>query len=90
MATEYETRVFKSGNSTAIRLPKALGIRAGEDVKIVQHSDGSFSFWKVEEALNVLMKLYGAFSDGFMSEGRGDIEQDDRDWASGSTNGKAA
>jgi antitoxin VapB len=90
MPKEYETRIFKSGNSAAMRLPKALGFKDGEEVKIVQHADGSFSFWKESEGLRVLMSLYGAFSPGFMSEGRGDIEQDPRDWSFGSATEQAA
>jgi antitoxin VapB len=28
------TRVFKSGNSVAVRLPKALGVREGTEVRV--------------------------------------------------------
>lgn len=90
MGKEYRAKVFKSGNSLALRLPKELGIGEGDDVAIAPHADGSFSFWKESEALNVLMSLYGAFSPGFMSEGRGDIEQTDYDWGDAPSRGKAA
>jgi antitoxin VapB len=80
MGKEYKARVFKSGNSLALRLPKSLGVEEGDDVVIAPHADGSYSFWKETDSLKVLMSLYGAFSPGFMSEGRGDIEQDDYDW----------
>jgi antitoxin VapB len=29
----------------------------------------------------VFMGLYGAFSSGFMADGRGDTEQEERDWS---------
>jgi antitoxin VapB len=90
MAKEYRAKVFKSGNSLALRLPRGLGIGEGDDIVIASHADGSFSFWKTSEALNVLMGLYGAFSPGFMSEGRGDIEQGDYDWDNREAPGKAA
>ena len=90
MGKEYRAKVFKSGNSLALRLPKDLGIGEGDDVAIAPHADGSFSFWKESEALNVLMSLYGAFSPGFMSEGRGDIEQADYDWDDKPFRGEAA
>lgn len=90
MQKEYRTRIFKSGNSLAMRLPKALGFSEGDDVTIVSHADGSFSFWKESDALEVLMSLYGSFSPGFMSEGRGDIEQEDRDWGRPSDTHQAA
>lgn len=80
MAKEWTTKAFKSGNSVALRLPKALGFAEGDDVVVVPHSDGTFSFWKESDGLKVLMSLYGSMSPGFMQNGRGDIEQDDRDW----------
>jgi len=80
MAKEWTTKAFKSGNSVALRLPKALGFVEGDDVVVVPHSDGTFSFWKESDGLKVLMSLYGSMSPGFMKGGRGDIEQDDREW----------
>ncbi len=80
MAQEYRSRVFKSGNSLALRLPKALGIVDGEEMVMVPHANGKFSFWRERDGLDVLMSLYGGMSPGFMSGGRGDIEQDERDW----------
>lgn len=80
MGHEWKTKTFRSGNSVALRLPKALGMAEGDEVVIVRHEDGSFSFWKDSDGLNVLMSLYGSMSPGFMKRGRGDIEQDDRAW----------
>lgn len=34
MGAEYTARTFKSGNSIALRLPKALGIREGTEMKV--------------------------------------------------------
>ena len=90
MGKEYKARVFKSGNSLALRLPKSLGIEEGDNIVIAPHADGSFSFWKEADSLNVLMSLYGAFSPGFMSEGRGDIDQDDYDWGDAPRSDEAA
>lgn len=80
MANEYRAKVFKSGNSLALRLPKGSGFADGEDVRIVAHGDGAFSMFRESGALAVLMGLYGGMSPGFMAEGRGDIEQDERNW----------
>ncbi len=79
--TEFVTKTFKSGNSVALRLPKALGLNEGDEVTLVPHDDGSFSFWRVSDAKRVFMSLYGAFSPGFMADGRGDTEQAERDWS---------
>lgn len=80
MAKEYKVKSFKSGNSVAFRLPKALGIEAGEDMVIVAHDPDSISIWKKRDAKNVFMRLYGSMSPGFMESGRQDAEQDDYDW----------
>jgi antitoxin VapB len=80
MAREIRAKVFKSGNSLALRLPKALGLVEGEDIVVVPHDDGSFSLWRHSDARSVFMALYGSVSPSFMAIGRGDIEQEERDW----------
>ena len=32
MGNEYRAKVFKSGNSVALRLPKALGLKDGDEM----------------------------------------------------------
>ncbi|NWK95471.1 AbrB family transcriptional regulator [Sphingobium lactosutens] len=81
MGEEYRAKVFKSGNSLALRLPRTLGLSDGEEVMVVPHDDGSFSFWKQDRSRDILMGLYGSMSAGFMGEGRGDISQGERDWS---------
>ncbi len=80
MSDEFHGKVFKSGNSVALRLPKGWGFAEGDEVVVVPHQDGTYSFWKQDDALEVLLSLYGSMSPGFMADGRGDTEQDDRDW----------
>jgi antitoxin VapB len=80
MAQRWRTKTFKSGNSVALRLPKGTGLKEGDDMIIVPHDGGKFSFWREADALEVLMSLYGSMSPGFMKDGRGDTEQADRDW----------
>lgn len=41
MSNEYRAKVFKSGNSVALRLPKALGIAEGTEM-IVREERGKF------------------------------------------------
>ena len=90
MKREWRTKTFKSGNSVALRLPKAIGIVEGDEVVVVPHDDGSLSFWKESGSLKVLMSLYGAFSPTFMAEGRGDVDQEERDWSDDRAHGQAA
>ena len=81
MINEYKAKVFKAGNSVALRLPKSAGFSDGDEVTLVAHGDGGFSFWRLSDAAAVLDGLYGAFSPSFMAAGRGDIEQAERDWS---------
>ncbi|EZP57192.1 MULTISPECIES: AbrB/MazE/SpoVT family DNA-binding domain-containing protein [Sphingomonas] len=41
MANEYRAKVFKSGNSVALRLPKALGLKEGDEM-ILREERGAF------------------------------------------------
>ena len=39
MGTELDAKVFRSGNSMAVRLPKALGLREGDVMRITREQD---------------------------------------------------
>ena len=43
MTKEFRAKVFKSGNSLALRLPKALGLQEGTEM-IVREEHGEFRF----------------------------------------------
>jgi antitoxin VapB len=48
MSKEYRAKVFKSGNSVALRLPKALGLKDGDEM-ILREERSEFVFKPVEE-----------------------------------------
>jgi antitoxin VapB len=48
MGEEYRSKVFKSGNSVALRLPKALGLKEGTEMT-VREERGSFILEPVEK-----------------------------------------
>jgi len=48
MGKEYRGKVFKSGNSVALRLPKALGLKEGTEM-ILREERGKFEFEPVEQ-----------------------------------------
>ena len=77
MTREYRAKVFKSGNSVALRLPKALGLKAGEEM-IVREERGKFEFEPVaDEGERIdLTGIYGAIP-GLT---RMAAEEVDRDW----------
>ena len=43
MGKEYRAKVFRSGNSVALRLPAALGLKDGDEM-ILREERGSFAF----------------------------------------------
>ena len=47
MSEEYHAKVFKSGNSLALRLPKALGIKEGTEMTL-REEHGKFTFEPVD------------------------------------------
>ena len=53
MVEEYRAKVFKSGNSLALRLPKALGLKEGAEMRVREDS-GKFV---VEHAEQVPRKI---------------------------------
>ena len=75
------TRVFKSGNSLAVRIPKELGfVDAAQDVE-VEHVGNTLVLRLVaQETLADIGSVFGMFSPGFMSEGREFHEEQERDW----------
>ncbi len=40
MSEEYRAKVFKSGNSLALRLPKALGLKEGAEMRVREEAGG--------------------------------------------------
>ena len=54
------TRTFKSGNSVAVRLPKALGVREGTEMR-VREEQGKYILEPVEKEERIdLTGIYGA------------------------------
>jgi antitoxin VapB len=47
MSTEYRAKVFKSGNSLALRLPKALGLKEGAEM-ILREDQAKYTFEPAE------------------------------------------
>lgn len=47
-ASTHIGKVFKSGNSLALRLPKALALKAGIEMEISTLSDGSYMLRRID------------------------------------------
>ena len=79
--TILPTRIFKSGNSLAVRIPKdMMPADVPEDAEI-KYSGGVWTIRPIyKRKLTGLAEKFGAFSPGFMSDGRFVEEETDRDW----------
>lgn len=79
--TTLPTRIFKSGNSLAVRIPKDMvPADLPEDAEI-KYSGGVWTIRPIyKRKLTGLAEKFGAFSPGFMSQGRFVEEETDRDW----------
>ncbi len=76
------TRIFKSGNSLAVRIPKDM---VPPDVPEEAQIDWNGVVWTIRplhrRSLAGLMERFKAFSPDFMSEGREFHEEVERDWS---------
>lgn len=77
------TRVFKSGNSLAVRIPKELAIvSAAQDVEIQRVGNTLVIRPAQRPTMSGLRETLAAFPRGFMREGREVHTQQERDWVS--------
>lgn len=75
----HTTRVFKNGNSQAVRIPADLAY-ARTDIELVIERDGDeIRIRPARQSLSGVLSKFARFSPEFMAEGRGDHEQDERD-----------
>ena len=75
------TRIFKSGNSLAVRIPKELVFECGaQDVEVQRVGNTLVLRPVVTETIGDLSDIFAAFPKGFMAEGREFHEQRERDW----------
>jgi len=76
------TKVFKSGNSLAVRIPKELAIaEASQEVEIERIGNTLVVRPVVRETLAGIGKVFAMFSPGFMADGREFHAQRERDWS---------
>lgn len=75
------TRLFKSGNSLAVRIPKELGFSAAmQDVEIERQGEALIIRPVQRRKLAGVGAKFAAFTPDFMAEGRECHEQKARDW----------
>ncbi len=75
------TRIFQSGNSMAVRIPKELGIGEPSQEVEIERVGNTLVIRPVEKkSLAGLGSLLAAFPADFMADGRDHHEQRERDW----------
>ncbi len=75
------SRIFKSGNSLAVRIPKELAFAdATQEVEIERKGETLVIRPVNKQSLAGAMKAFAAFPAGFMSGARGVNEQKPRVW----------
>lgn len=72
------TRVFKSGNSQAVRIPKEFQLNASE-VEIFSRGD-ELVIRPMQDTLADVPEILAGFSDDFMQDGRDDPPPQERDF----------
>jgi antitoxin VapB len=75
------TRVFKSGNSLAVRIPKELAIvTAAQDVEIERQGETLVVRPIRRRTLSGLLRKFAAFTPDYMAAGRQKQTQKRRSW----------
>jgi antitoxin VapB len=75
------TRLFKSGNSFAVRIPKEMAFAATpQEVEIERKGDTLLIRPVKSRSMAGIIEAFRAFPAGFMAEGREFHDQKERDW----------
>ena len=76
------SRVFKSGNSQAVRIPRELAYDdVGQEVEVERKGDTLLIRPVYRKKLTGIADVFAMFSPEFMAEGRDLHEQEERDWS---------
>ena len=75
----HKTRVFRNGNSQAVRIPSDLAY-ANTDVEMeIERVGDELRIRPARRSLAGVLDRFARFSPDFMAEGRGEQEQAERD-----------
>jgi len=75
------SRVFKSGNSQAVRIPRELAYDdVGQEVEVERKGDTLTIRPVYRKKLTGITEVFVMFSQDFMAGGREFHEQEERDW----------
>ena len=75
----HTTRVFKNGNSQAVRIPADLAYERTDIVLEIERIGDEIRIRPARRSLSGVLAKFAQFSPDFMAEGRGEQEQPERD-----------
>ncbi|RIZ65546.1 MAG: AbrB/MazE/SpoVT family DNA-binding domain-containing protein [Methylococcales bacterium] len=75
----HTTRLFKNGNSQAVRIPSDLAYERNDIPLEIERKGDEIIIRPARQPLNNVLEKFASFSDDFMSGGREDHEQIERD-----------
>jgi antitoxin VapB len=75
----HTTRVFMNGNSQAVRIPADLAYERTDMELEIERNGDEIRIRPARRSLSGVLTKFAQFSPSFMSEGRGDQEQAERD-----------
>ena len=75
----HTTRVFKNGNSQAVRIPAAIAYERTDIELEIEREGDEIRIRPVRRSLGDVMRIFARFAPDFMAEGRGNQEQAERD-----------
>ena len=73
------TRLFKNGNSQAVRIPAELAFSSSDMELVIERVGEELRIRPAQRRMGNVMKALSSFSPSFMSEDRGHQEQVERE-----------
>lgn len=75
----HTTRIFKNGNSQAVRIPADLAYERIDIPLEIERNGDEIRIRPARQTLENVLEKFAKFSEDFMAEGRGNQEQGERD-----------
>ncbi|WDR89557.1 type II toxin-antitoxin system VapB family antitoxin [Burkholderia ambifaria] len=75
----HTTRVFRNGNSQAVRIPAELAYERSDIELAIERVGDEIRIRPTRQPLTHVLEKFAKFGPDFMAEGRGDQEQADRE-----------
>ncbi|MDA0569917.1 antitoxin [Burkholderia gladioli] len=75
----HTTRVFRNGNSQAVRIPAEIAFESSDVEVEIERIGDEIRIRPIRRPLTGVLRKFAKFGPDFMTEGRGDQEQAERD-----------